>query len=199
MPVLVACPSCGVALNVPENMIGLKVRCATCSTAFTANEPPPDPAPSQPLGEDRYREGQSTADPPERGWRDDDRRDDDRPPRDYDDDYDTNRRYIRRDLLPHRGSMIMTMGIISIVISTVGALICGLFGGFIAIGLGITAVLMGRGDLRQIDAGSMDPDGRGQTKSGIICGIVGMVLGTLIVLLCGVWLVFWIFIMSKGP
>jgi hypothetical protein len=198
MPVLVACPSCGVALNVPENMIGLKVRCASCSTAFTASEPPPEPAPSQSLGEDRYREGPSTADPPERSWRDDDRRDEDRPPRDFDDDYDTGRRYIRRDLLPHRGSLILTLGIISIVTGTVGALIC-FFGGFIAIGLGITATLMGRGDLRQIDAGSMDPDGRGQTKAGVICGIVGMVCGTLVLLLCGVYLAFVFVIAANNP
>jgi hypothetical protein len=197
MPVLVACPSCGIALNVPENMIGLQVRCASCSTAFTANQPPPDLAPSRPLGDDRYREGQSTADPPERDWQADDRRDDDQPPHDYDDDYDTSRRYIRRDLLPHRGSMITTLGIISIVAGTVGAAVCGMVGGFLAIGLGITAVLMGRSDLRQIDAGSMDADGRGQTKSGIICGIVGIVLGILIVLLCGVWLAFWLTIMLK--
>jgi hypothetical protein len=35
---------------------------------------------------------------------------------------------------------------------------------------------MGSGDLREIDAGRMDPSGRGLTQAGKICGIVSVVL-----------------------
>jgi hypothetical protein len=35
---------------------------------------------------------------------------------------------------------------------------------------------MGNNDLREIDAGSMDPSGRGLTQAGKICGMVGVIL-----------------------
>ena len=74
------------------------------------------------------------------------------------------------------------------------ALLCGVMP-LLGIGLGIAAILMGRGDLQQIDAGTMDPDGRGQTKGGIICGIIGIVCGFLIIG-CGV--AFFIFLIAAG-
>lgn len=36
---------------------------------------------------------------------------------------------------------------------------------------------MGNNDLQQIDAGQMDPTGKGITNAGKICGIIGTVLG----------------------
>ena len=50
---------------------------------------------------------------------------------------------------------------------------------------GIVAWVMGNNDLRQMTAGTMDPSGRGLTKAGKICGIVGIVLQI-------VWLVLWL-------
>jgi hypothetical protein len=35
---------------------------------------------------------------------------------------------------------------------------------------------MGSSDLKEMDAGIMDPEGRGNTKGGMICGIVGCIL-----------------------
>jgi hypothetical protein len=35
---------------------------------------------------------------------------------------------------------------------------------------------MGNNDLREIDAGRMDPSGRGLTQAGKICGMVGTIL-----------------------
>jgi hypothetical protein len=35
---------------------------------------------------------------------------------------------------------------------------------------------MGNNDLREIDAGRMDPSGRGLTQAGKICGMVGVIL-----------------------
>lgn len=62
---------------------------------------------------------------------------------------------------PARGTTILILGILSIVI-------CALIGPF--------AWLMGKGDLEKIDQGVMDPSGRDLTKAGMICGIIGTVL-----------------------
>jgi hypothetical protein len=57
--------------------------------------------------------------------------------------------------------MILVFGIL-------GILCCFIFG--------IVAWAMGNGDLREMDAGRMDPAGRGLTQAGKICGIVSVVL-----------------------
>jgi len=62
---------------------------------------------------------------------------------------------------PHRGTLILVLGILSLVV-------CG--------PLGIAAWVMGSGDLKQMDAGTMDPGGRGNTQAGKICGIIGTIL-----------------------
>lgn len=76
---------------------------------------------------------------------------------------------------PHRGVMILVFGILGLVC-------CIIFG--------IIAWVMGNGDLREMDAGRMDPSGRGLTQAGKICGIVsvalavvGLVIGLLISLM----------------
>jgi hypothetical protein len=68
---------------------------------------------------------------------------------------------------PHRGTLILVLGILSLVI-------CAILGPF--------AWVMGKGDLARIDAGQMDPMGRGTTQAGMICGIIGtvfLILGVL--------------------
>jgi hypothetical protein len=62
---------------------------------------------------------------------------------------------------PHRGTLILVLGILGLVI-------CG--------PLGIVAWVMGSGDLRQMDAGTMDPAGRSNTQAGKICGIIATIL-----------------------
>lgn len=70
---------------------------------------------------------------------------------------------------PHRGVVILVLGILSLACSC-----------FI---LGIIAWVMGSGDLREMDAGRMDPSGRGLTLAGKICGIISVVLSILAILL----------------
>jgi predicted Zn finger-like uncharacterized protein len=77
------------------------------------------------------------------------------------------RRGVRRDCEPHRGTLILVLGIISIVIYALG------------LPLGLPAWIMGRGDLRKMDRGEMDPAGRSTTQAGYICGIIGTILGAL--------------------
>ena len=45
------------------------------------------------------------------------------------------------------------------------------------------AWIMGKGDMAEIDSGRMDPEGRGLTQAGMICGIIGLSLFALVVLL----------------
>lgn len=68
---------------------------------------------------------------------------------------------------PHRGTMILVLGILGIVL----CVICG-----------IIAWVMANNDLRAMQAGQMDRSGEGLTKAGKICGIVGVILWGLYIL-----------------
>jgi hypothetical protein len=68
---------------------------------------------------------------------------------------------------PHRATLILVLGILSLVICAP---------------LGIAAWIMGNTDLKEMDAGAMDPSGRSSTNAGRICGIIGTVLLILCVL-----------------
>jgi len=61
-------------------------------------------------------------------------------------------------LEPHRGTLILVLGILSLVL-------CSFF-------TGIPAWIMGKGDLAKIKEGMMDPEGEGSTKAGMICCII---------------------------
>ncbi len=63
---------------------------------------------------------------------------------------------------PHRGVMILVLGILSFVV-------CPLI-------LGIVAWMMGNKDLEEMNAGTMDPEGKGLTQAGKIIGMVNVIL-----------------------
>lgn len=67
----------------------------------------------------------------------------------------------QQPLQPHRGAVVLVLGILGIA----ACFICG-----------IIAWVMGNNDLRQMDAGIMDPSGRGLTQAGKICGMVSVIL-----------------------
>lgn len=103
------------------------------------------------------------------------RRDDD-----YDDEYDDGP-YRSPDELPHRGGVVLTMGIVSIVLACATVAFC--VPALIGLPLGILAWVWGRKDLRRMEQGLMDPEGRGTTQGGFICGIIGTVLNALLLML----------------
>ncbi|MCE7972992.1 MAG: DUF4190 domain-containing protein [Leptolyngbya sp. PLA1] len=74
-------------------------------------------------------------------------------------------------LKPHRGTVILVLGILGLVV-------CGI--------CGIVAWVMGNADLREMDAGLMDPAGRGTTQAGKILGMISVGLMALGIVL---WLV----------
>ncbi len=66
-----------------------------------------------------------------------------------------------RPLLPHRGGVILTLGIL-------GWALCFVFGPF--------AWAMGQSDMREMRAGRMDPAGMSLTQAGMVLGIIQSIL-----------------------
>jgi hypothetical protein len=87
----------------------------------------------------------------------------------------------RRDTTPNRGGMLLTTGVIGLICFPV----CGLLG----LILSLCAWLMGRSDLAQISAGTMDGEGKSNVESAILCGKIGVPLNILWLLLC---LAYWV-------
>ena len=177
MPLQVTCPSCGRVLPVRDDLIGRQVKCGECQTVFTVEAPGGRRDDSE-----GYREGRPATSrlPPEEPPRRDDR--------DVDEPERRSRRGRRRrssgGRMSHRGGMVLTFGILSVVggaFSLVG-FCCFFFwiGLLFGIGFGIPAVVMGNGDLRRMSAGEMDSSGRGMTMGGLVCGIIGLILSLLI-------------------
>ena len=83
---------------------------------------------------------------------------------------------MRRDTEPGRGTLILTMGVLSIVLPAVGWV------------LGIIAIVMGRTDQKKIRAGLMDRSASDLTQAGWICGIIGTCLHAISCLGCGLYI-----------
>jgi predicted Zn finger-like uncharacterized protein len=143
---VVNCPNCSRALRVPDDLLGQSVQCPSCQTTFTAALPE-SPRPS---GRAAPREEPEEEPAPRR-----------RPRRDEEDDDDRPSRRSRR-LKPHRGDTIQLLGILSFFIA--GPI------------LGPIAWIMGNTDLREMDAGRMDPSGRSATSTGRMCGMISTIL-----------------------
>ncbi len=167
MPDIISCPQCHRQLRVPEDLLGKRVKCPTCSAVFTAEAyaaaPLPAPAPA------RDRTDWQEDEPPRRAATRE---------RDYESDEDEwdypdrpRRRRRRKDYAPHRGTTILVLGILGLVLG-----ICGIIFGPIAWSMGNT-------DMREIRAGRMDPDGEGLTNAGRICGMIATILYAVILLL----------------
>ncbi len=87
---------------------------------------------------------------------------------------------VPQQLAPHRGTLILVLGILGLVC----CFVCG-----------IVAWVLGNTDLREIDAGRMDPEGRGLTQAGKICGIISV--GLQIVGLV-IWMLMMLFAAGTG-
>jgi hypothetical protein len=139
------------------------------------------------------------ADPPDRPQSDDPRS------RDYpddDEDHPIRRRgysggYPRRDGEPHRGVLILVLGIVSLAAMFLNG--CYLLGVLIGLPLGITAWVLGNGDLRKIKNREMDEEGLGMTQAGWICGMIGVILHSLVLLTCGGFITFFLIMSANGP
>lgn len=225
MPAIIACPSCGGKLRVADALRGQRVRCPACQHIFespteldtpvaaplapqdlpldlTLGEPSSPPASSdltpglvgaielERSGDEPARPEPARHPPPRRAS---ERLDRDMP--------DLRRRGPRRDSEPDRGTVVLSLGIISLC----GLLVwCIPFIGFIMVPvcaiLGLSAWIMGQIDLGKMKRGQMDDRNRGLTQAGWICGILGVILNGLMVLGCGLFFgYFWYTEISRLP
>ena len=176
-PVEIApCPKCTSRLSVLPGDVGLDVECPNCQTVYRANRA--DAPPVLRSSSDRPKSSSivNYGSGAKRNRDDDDEDDDDRPSRrrksrrrEEDDDDEDDRparrrrsRRSRRNYEPHRGVLILVLAIISWVT-----------GIFI---VGIVAWVLGAADLKQIDAGRMDPEGRAMTQIGMYLGMAHTIL-----------------------
>ena len=188
------CPKCQSRLSVVPSDLGLDIECPNCQRVYKAVRadalPPPDGDRDAPRGRlvklgsgsDKAEEDDDRPSKRRSRYRDDDD-EDDRPrrPRRRDDEDEENeddpdRKYRRRRkryaddydrrLAPHRGVMILIFGVC-------GFAVCVIFG--------IMAWVMGSQDLREMDEGRMDPEGRGLTRAGQIIGMIVCLLNILVV------------------
>jgi predicted Zn finger-like uncharacterized protein len=171
MPTVIDCPDCSRRLVVPDELADRKVRCPTCGSTFeaqaalqqpepssTREEAPAPPVPSQEDGERRpcpYCKELIRVEASRCRYCGEEFEEEDVPqPR---------RRRVRRDCEPHRATLVLVLGIISLVV------------GFVGFFTGLAAWIMGSADLKKMDAGEMDPSGKGTTQAGKVCGIIGTI------------------------
>lgn len=163
---IISCPSCPQKLRVPEELFGRAVKCPKCGATFEAGSP----AAKEPDAAAQVGEASPTAASQSEALANRDEvlpvPDEQRPKR------------IRRDAEPGRGTLILTMGIVSIVLPAIGWI------------PGIMAVAMGRSDLKKIKAGQMDRSAGDVTQAGWICGIVGTCLQGITCIGCGIYITF---------
>jgi predicted Zn finger-like uncharacterized protein len=156
MPITINCPSCSRTLRVPDDLLGKNVKCPTCGTTFTASAEAPPPEEEEPAARAPAR---APAPPPD----DDEERDERRP-----------RRLRRSSLEPHRGPLVLVLGILGLLVFAP---------------LGIVAWVLGNNDLKEMRAGRMDPEGESLTNAGRICGIIATIfmIGGVLVFACAVF------------
>jgi hypothetical protein len=204
MPEIVTCPVCGCKVQMPEGMLGRRVRCFGCDNRFVAAAESASPPGLEPLSRpSRVPPTPTSADPslprplPPAG---NDEPGDRRPfcpgcgrsvpwkarccphcGEEYDEGDATRDRRLqprfRRDALPHRGALLSTLGNVSLA---AGALsLCFGVAAVIGIPLGAAVWIMAQSDLNQMRAGSMDALGRQPTEAARVSAITGLILSLL--------------------
>lgn len=104
----------------------------------------------------------------------------------YEDDSDDRpRRRERRDYeQEHRGGLILALGIIGLVMS--------------CFPVGIVAWVMGNGDLKAMEEGRMDPEGKQLTQVGKILGMVSVILAVVGMCLAFAYFAFFFAVIGAG-
>src|SRR5262249_32880213 len=146
-------------LRVPDNLLGKMIQCPSCGTKFAAQTGRPPTPGVEPVPEPVPRSTSVARREPV-------------PAPEYQREFEVDDRPaeqpggpVRRDVEPNRGPLVLVLGILSIVLN--------------CFPIGIVAWVMGQRDLGKMKRGMMDPQGRGVTQAGLICGIIGTALGGL--------------------
>lgn len=84
--------------------------------------------------------------------------------------------------MPHNGATTsLVIGVASIVVTLIGTCLCGFLGALGAL-VGPFGIWQAQRARREIDAAPGRYDNRGQAVAGLVCSIVGTVLGALVLL-----------------
>lgn len=194
MPHILNCPACGKPVRVSDELMGKKVKCASCLATFdTAASPvapweiiPAELEPCPACGKRISMDAESCPacgalfeiEEEDRPWE--------------------HPAGMRLDCEPHRGTLIMLLGLFSLIL--LPGCCCYSIPNLIGIGLGITAWILGTSDLRKIRAKEMDWRGEGTTQAGKICGIVGTFLNIAVIVVWVVFIAFGLMLpMMAGP
>jgi predicted Zn finger-like uncharacterized protein len=185
VPTIIRCPNCSRKLKVNDNLVGSNVRCPACQNTFVAaaeDAPPPSEGPDietrsssedpgdlfgPDTGEERpaarskskavaRRDEDAEEEAPRRRKRTDDEEDDS-------ERRSSGRKRRKREWTePHRGTMILVLGLLGLLLGI--PILCPI------------AWVLGNADLKSMEEGRMDPEGRGLTNAGRICGMIGTIL-----------------------
>jgi hypothetical protein len=179
MPIVVSCPACQRALQIPEEFFGKTVQCPDCKHTFEASASSTGvqsgPAPTAPPPP---KEAVSER-PAAPRWADDDEEHDEgeRPPS-----------IRRRGGTSSQASMILTFGILGVSLSAVGTCCCILLT-VCGLGLSIAGWIMGHTELKKIDQGLSDAGQRGTVQTGMYLSIAGVCVAALGFLIsCGAFI-----------
>jgi hypothetical protein len=196
MPELVTCPVCGCGVQVADALLGRRVHCIGCRRPFIALAGRPASPPPRPEAPPAPRPPAS----PRLAW--EDPREDERGPfcpgcgrritwgdlscpycgEELEPEDETARwrrrqvELVRRDLEPHRGSLIVSLGNVSMILGGLSLCMFGL-GAVVSVPVGVLAWMMANRDLELMRQGRMDPRGKAQTETGRTGAIAGIILG----------------------
>lgn len=181
MSIAIRCPNCKKSLTVPDEAVGKMASCPACQTAFAIAQPAEEiiptviAAPAAAWDKESLSERRKRAEKKRRA-RDDDGDEDEEeeesipepasPPQPtgpnpfaLDNDQDDTTRPPWR---PHRGGLILALGIVTIVSG--------------CLPLAFVTISMANVDLIEMAAQRMDPEGRGQTKTGKMLAVISLLL-----------------------
>jgi hypothetical protein len=203
MPQLVACPSCRFSFQMPESLLGKRLRCASCGKEFTADEErPAEAAPTTlPLRHDPEDDEDNPAPPPlpqvrglprhrlplcprchrPVGWHD---------PYcphcgnafEHESPAGIPGSPMRRDTEGHRGALIDRLGTFSMLSVTLGLCVLGPFSVVVALAVGIPTLVMADHDLRKMREHLMDDAGLKATELGRSKALASLVLAVVLAL-----------------
>ena len=180
MPIEFKCKSCSTTLRVPEEHRGKQAKCPKCQTLNLVQA---DSFQAAPLGSGDMFAGAASpketlssgalpsTNPFQAG---------------PSSSLPLGRAAGRAYQIAHRGPLVLTLGIVSLVCN-------------VLLIPGILAWVFGKSDLKQMQLGQMDPEGRGMTQAGMILGIISTALvGLVLLAYLGIFIVFFIAIAGAG-
>jgi hypothetical protein len=91
---------------------------------------------------------------------------------------------VRRDCEPHRGTMLLWLGRLSLWLIAMMCVV-GAVGGLGAIGLAVAVLVMASRDGAKMRAGTMDPEGDGPTRKGARYAVAALILSALVLMVGG--------------